>query len=166
MGKVILCGPSASGKDHARKIFETKGFTLGVSYTTRDPRPGEIEGVDYNFISKDQFKQWIKEGEWLEYDMVQNFVDGKVIEDYYGTTKDQFETYDLFIMTPIGINKIPKEYHETFVVLTFDIDKDIRTERMNNRKGWTKEKTDTRLEWEEKAFANSPADIRVTNPDF
>lgn len=166
MGKIILCGPSASGKDHARKIFTKKGFTLGVSYTTREPRPGEVNGVDYNFISKPQFERMIADDQWLEYDEVSNNVNGETIKDYYGTTKQQFDEYDLFIMTPSGIAKIPQEFHEKFVVINFDIDKDLRVNRMNAREGWDPKKTETRLAWEEKEFANSPADIRIKNPDF
>jgi len=166
MGRVILCGPSASGKDYARKMFETKGFRFGVSYTTRDPRPGEVDGLDYNFISKELFLQWDEEDKWLEWDKVKNSVNGVDQYDFYGTTKEQFEKFDLFIMTPSGIRDIPEEYQNTFVVINFDIDKDIRAKRMNNREDWTEDKTVTRLAWEEEAFKDSPSDIRVKNPDF
>ena len=166
MGKIILCGPSASGKDYARKTFEQKGFTLGVSYTTRDSRPGEVDGEDYNFMSREQFTQWIKEDKWLEYDSVDNEVDGEVVVDYYGTSKDQFDKFDLFIMTPGGIKAIPEEYQNNFIVIAFDIDKDVRTERMNKREGWTLAKTNTRLEWEKEAFKEMPSDIKIKNKDF
>jgi len=167
MGKVILCGPSASGKDYARKKFETKGFKLGVSFTTRDPRPGEVNGEDYLFITKEDFEGMIEQDMWLEYDRVDNKLeDGTVISDYYGTTKEQFELFDLFIMTPSGISKIPKEYHDQFVVIGFDIDEDIRIKRMKSGRGWEDGKIDTRLSWEKKEFADYYADIKVKNEDF
>ena len=168
MGKIILCGPSASGKDHARKVFEKKGFRLGVSYTTRDPRPGEIDGQDYYFISKREFEEMMVDDLWLEYDVVETKLpDGTVVENnYYGTTKQQFEDYDLFIMTPSGINKLPQEYKDRVVILNFDIEKELRVERMKKSRGWDENTIDARLNWEQKEFANSPADIRVKNPDF
>ena len=49
MNKIILVGKGASGKDHLRKILEGRGFTYGISYTTRPPREGEIDGQDYYF---------------------------------------------------------------------------------------------------------------------
>ena len=52
MNKIILVGKAASGKDHMRKILQGRGFTYGVSYTTRPKRPNEIDGEDYYFISK------------------------------------------------------------------------------------------------------------------
>jgi hypothetical protein len=48
--RIILCGKAASGKDHLRKILEGRGFKYGVSYTTRPPRQGEIDGKDYLFV--------------------------------------------------------------------------------------------------------------------
>lgn len=166
MGKVILCGPSASGKDYARKVYEKKGFRLGVSYTTRDPRPGEVYGKDYIFISKEEFEGMIERDEWLEYDKVSNKLDdGTVIEDYYGTTKEQFKEYDLFIMTPSGISKIPNFYQNDFITVGFDIGADLRIERMKSR-GWDEKKIQTRLDWEEKEFSDFRPDIKIKNADF
>ena len=50
--RIILCGKAASGKDHLRKILEGRGFKYGVSYTTRPPRKGEIDGKDYFFLEE------------------------------------------------------------------------------------------------------------------
>ena len=159
MGKIILCGPSASGKDHARKTLQNKGFTLGVSYTTRDPRPGEVDGIDYNFLTKNEFEDMIKDDMWLEYDGVDNKMpDGSVRVDYYGTTKDQFETNDLFIMTPSGIKKIPNEFQDRFIVLAFDIDKNTRVDRMRLGRGWPEDTINTRLSWDDREFKDFKAD--------
>lgn len=70
-GKIILLsGPSGSGKgtivNEFKKMYEDKIY-LSVSATTRSPREGEIDGVSYYFISKEDFKQRIKENRMLEY---------------------------------------------------------------------------------------------------
>jgi len=50
--RTVLVGKAASGKDHFRKVLENKGFKYAVSYTTRPPRTGEVEGKDYFFSRK------------------------------------------------------------------------------------------------------------------
>ena len=55
---MILLGPSGVGKSTLVKEIESrypKSFGFSVSYTTRDRRPDEIDGVDYNFVTKWQF---------------------------------------------------------------------------------------------------------------
>ena len=78
---VILIGKSASGKDTiARKLVEVgpKGFfTKLVGTTTRPIRENERDGVDYNFISKDEFLQLINNDMLLEYRAYNTLVDNK-----------------------------------------------------------------------------------------
>ena len=56
---LILCGPSGAGKgtllDHLTSTYPNK-FGFSVSYTTRGPREGEIDGVHYNFVPKETFE--------------------------------------------------------------------------------------------------------------
>lgn len=84
-GKLILIlGPSGSGKgtliNHAKAKYPD--FVFPVSCTTRDPRPGEQDGDVYHFISKEEFKERIAQGEFLEYAVVHN-------DNYYGTLKSE-----------------------------------------------------------------------------
>ncbi|HZK32163.1 MAG TPA: guanylate kinase [Corynebacterium sp.] len=66
---VVLAGPSAVGKStvvhRLRNVVENLYFS--VSMTTREPRPGEVDGVDYYFVSPEAFKQRIAAGEMLEW---------------------------------------------------------------------------------------------------
>jgi guanylate kinase len=66
---IVIAGPTAVGKgtvvDYIVNHFP--GFHLSVSATTRDPRPGEIEGKNYFFLSSSDFDQLIAEGQMLEY---------------------------------------------------------------------------------------------------
>lgn len=82
-GKLFLIvGPSGSGKGTVINMFKKKfsGFIYPVSYTTRLPREGEVDGEVYHFVSKDEFKRMIEGGEFLEYAVVHS-------DNYYGTSK-------------------------------------------------------------------------------
>lgn len=77
----VLSGPSGAGKgtlrEHALKNIDN--LVYSVSCTTRQPRPGETDGVEYRFISHEKFKEGISQNLFLEY--------AHVHEDYYGTSK-------------------------------------------------------------------------------
>ena len=81
----VISGASGVGKSTVlSKVMETrKDLTFSVSATTRDPRPGEIEGVSYYFVSKATFMDMILNDEFLEYD--------DHMDNYYGTPKAQLE---------------------------------------------------------------------------
>ena len=78
---VILSSPSGAGKTTITKKIQQKyqSFKISVSHTTRKPRPNEVDGVDYNFISKKEFESLIKKNEFYEH--------AKIFENYYGTHK-------------------------------------------------------------------------------
>ncbi|HJF17222.1 guanylate kinase [Globicatella sp. PHS-GS-PNBC-21-1553] len=83
---IILSGPSGVGKGTVRAaIFKDNKFNYvySVSATTRQSRPGEVDGVDYYFVSKEQFKQYIEEDALLEY--------AEYVGNYYGTPIQKIE---------------------------------------------------------------------------
>ena len=57
---VILSSPSGAGKTTLTKKIQNKykSFKISISHTTRSPRPGEIDGVDYNFVSKKKIRRF------------------------------------------------------------------------------------------------------------
>lgn len=63
---VVVSGPSGSGKGEALRVFASEGFERVVTSTTRSPRPGEQDGVDYHFVSEDDFRKRYGEDEYLE----------------------------------------------------------------------------------------------------
>src|SRR5215472_13060369 len=65
---LVVSGPSGSGKDSVIAALRTLEPRIGycVSTTTRSPRPGEIEGVHYHFVSRDRFETMAEAGEFLE----------------------------------------------------------------------------------------------------
>lgn len=77
---IVLSGPSGVGKGTVRKALFDAGdtdFKYSISMTTRPPRDGEQDCVDYFFVSKEQFETNIRNGEMLEY--------AKYVDNYYGT---------------------------------------------------------------------------------
>lgn len=68
---IVVSGPSGVGKGTLiRRLAEVEDFHLSVSATTRDERPGEQDGVDYYFLDRSDFEDWIEAGrflEWAEY---------------------------------------------------------------------------------------------------
>ena len=75
---VVLSGPSGVGKDTVlRRVFDLDpSLSYSVSYTTRAPRPGEVDGRDYSFISDADFDRMVDAGELLEWAQVHNHRSG------------------------------------------------------------------------------------------
>ena len=82
---IVISGASGVGKGTVLGIMmkKRKDLSFSVSATTRDPRPGEIDGVHYYFISREKFEEMISEGAFLEYDAH--------AANYYGTPRAQAE---------------------------------------------------------------------------
>ena len=82
---LILSSPSGAGKTTISKKIQQKhkNFKISVSHTTRKARPNEVNGVDYHFVSKDEFKKMIDSGDFYEY--------AKIFDNYYGTSKKSIQ---------------------------------------------------------------------------
>ena len=80
---IVISGPSGVGKDTVLEEMKSRGlpFHFVITATTRFPRPDETDGVDYFFLSQDEFARMIDEGELLEYAVV--------YQDYKGIPKSQ-----------------------------------------------------------------------------
>lgn len=76
---IVFSGPSGVGKGSIRNKMKFNDYVYSISSTTRAPRAGEVDGVDYNFLSKEEFQQKIEQGEMLEY--------AEFCNNYYGTDK-------------------------------------------------------------------------------
>ena len=77
----IVCAASGTGKTSLVKelLKADPGIKLSVSYTTRQPRPGEVDGREYHFVSTQKFEQMLERGEFLE--------SAQVHGNYYGTSQ-------------------------------------------------------------------------------
>lgn len=83
---IVISGPSGVGKGTVRKaLFKLEGHDLvySISMTTRPPREGEVDGVDYYFVSREEFERRIAQDAFLEY--------AEFVGHYYGTPKDKVE---------------------------------------------------------------------------
>ena len=81
---VVISGPSGVGKGTVRKALfnmPKHNLTYSVSMTTRTMRPGEVEGRDYYYVSREEFEQKIQEDKFLEY--------AEFVGNYYGTPLDK-----------------------------------------------------------------------------
>lgn len=77
---IVLSGPSGVGKSTviAELFAQRSNIYFSVSYTTRQPRVGEQDGVNYNFVSREEFERMIADDELLEY--------AEYVDNYYGTS--------------------------------------------------------------------------------
>lgn len=82
---IVISGPSGAGKGTICKSFLEKHpeVAISVSATTRQPRKGEVDGVNYYFLSREQFKEKINTNDFLEY--------AEVYDNFYGTPKNKVE---------------------------------------------------------------------------
>ncbi|HEX6593882.1 MAG TPA: guanylate kinase [Bacillota bacterium] len=115
----VLSGPSGVGKGTVRKkLFKRKSdLKYSVSMTTRKKRPGERDGVDYFFKTKEEFEQYIREGKLLEY--------AQYVNNYYGTPREYVEKtlaegYDVFLEIEVqGALQVKKNFPEGVFIFLF-----------------------------------------------
>ena len=129
---VVLSSPSGAGKTTlVKKIAQENNFKISISYTTRKARTNEVNGKDYFFISEEDFKNLIKNKEFLEY--------AKVFENYYGSSKSQvFENLNkgenvIFDIDWQGTEQIKKQ-KLNYKLITFFILPPSKSELFNRLK--------------------------------
>lgn len=159
MGKIIICGPSCSGKTFLRQKLEKSGFHFDISYTSRLQRSQEINGVHYNFISKKEFEEKIKNNFFYEYVQYNG--------DYYGTGIEEWKNSDCFIMETDGIKHINKEDRKNLFIIFLNPPIKIRTERMKKERQWNNKEIIIRLLTDKNKFKDfSDYDLIITDPNF
>lgn len=157
-GKIALVGAAASGKDYLRKRFTDRSFKYGVSCTTRPPRPGEVYGKDYYFLTQEEFQENIDSGKFVEW---QAFNDWK-----YGLTSEEFEWCDVMILNAEAVELLDNYYRDRLFVIYLDIPEETRRARLYQRN----DKDDTierRIQADNEQFGNfSNYDCIITNEKF
>lgn len=156
---MIIVGPGASGKDHLKRRLQEKGYKTSVSYTSRKSRANENDGIDYHFITETQFLTDIALNKFLEWNKFGNGA-------YYGTGRDEFDSAELFIMTPSGVRALTAEQRRESVIIYLDIPYAIRRERLLARAD-VNDDPERRLHTDAIDFDGfSDYDIKITNHDF
>ena len=102
---LLLTGKTCSGKDTIKKELLKKGMDGVVTYTTRPPRPKEIDGMSYHFISKDEF--FYKNGQvFFAVTTSYKVANGDIW--YYGTAKKDLSDNKVIIVNPDGLRNLNK----------------------------------------------------------
>lgn len=144
---LVLVGASASGKtDIAKILIDEYGFKKMITTTSRKPRKGEVNGVDYNFISKKVFENRMKKNRFLE-TVCYN-------DNYYGTPKKGATKEKVLIVEPDGANSIYDHEIKDTVIILLETEEETRKERMLER-GDNLIETIDRLEKDKEHFNKS-----------
>jgi len=165
--KCVIMGPSGSGKDFLMRKLIEKGLNGCLKWTTRPKRKLEKQGIDYNFVNESDFFQSIKDNKFLTYQKFEVEPDGSNPETwYYGISLDEFDTSQVFIMTPGEFEDINPEQRRDCFVVYLDIDRSVRESRLNIRE----DKNDSvkrRLDADDYDFQYfKDYDLKITDPEF
>ena len=142
----VFSAPSGAGKTTIVKdiLKSFPEFKFSVSATTRKKRPGEIDGVDYYFISEDEFKRKIENNEFVEWE--------KFYDYYYGTLKKTIDENlangytTIFEVDVKGALNIKKVYHDAVLIFIVPPSIEELKERLRKRNTETDEDLRKRLE--------------------
>ena len=129
----VISAPSGTGKTTIRRELEKRapGIRYSVSCTTRKPRIGEKEGVDYFFIKKEEFESGIKEGRFLEW--------AKVFGNYYGTDRTYVNEliskgYDVILDIDVqGASQVRAREKNVVTIFVLPPSMDVLKERLLKR---------------------------------
>ncbi|MBP0968547.1 MAG: guanylate kinase [Oscillospiraceae bacterium] len=142
---IVLSGPSGCGKDTIlRRIRELDpSVAANISYTTRTPRPGETDGINYHFVSREEFRKNIDSGMMLEYN--------EYAGNYYGTSKKTINGFlekGTTVVLTIDVNggrNVKSVYPGAMLLFLMPPSiRDLR-ERINNRGKMDEEELKARL---------------------
>lgn len=143
---IILTGASASGKTEVGKLLASEyGYKKVITYTTRPMRIGEVDGVDYHFVSKDEFLRLKNENFFFETVEYNN--------NCYGTAKNSLNGKCYLIVDAKGLDTYNASELE-FVSFYLDCDEDVRYTRMIGR-GDNVDDAKKRIIVDRKAFPDS-----------
>lgn len=141
----IITAASGTGKTSLVKqlIATTNDLAVSISHSTRQPRPGEIDGQHYHFVSREIFADMIKQGEFLEH--------AEVFENYYGTAQSTVEfmlSNGLDVILEIdwqGALQVQKLRPDATTIFILPPDRQSLRQRLSNRGQDSQEVIERRL---------------------
>ena len=146
----VFSGASGVGKSTvlARVMAERADLKFSVSATTRAPRPGEVDGESYYFVTKEQFEEMIARGEFLEYDAH--------MANYYGTPENQLneklKTGSVILdIEPVGAFNVRAKRADAVLIFVAPPSLEELERRLRSRGDTSEEQMQLRLErarWE------------------
>lgn len=147
---IVISGASGVGKGTVLGIMmeKRKDLSFSVSATTRPPRPGEIDGVHYYFITREKFEAMIAAGEFLEYDAH--------AANYYGTPRAQAEEKQshgpvLLDIEPKGAKQVKEKAPDAVLIFIMPPSVQELERRLRGRGDTSEEQIQMRMEratWE------------------
>ena len=154
---IILTGKSGTGKDTILNKLVEKGYSPTVSVTSRPKRPNEVDGKDYHFVTKEEFKMMIENKSFVEYRTYNTLVDGKPDVWYYGTAWDECYSKDndkVMVLDLDGVKGILKHMPRFIFKIIYLVTSDKERERRaKERGGYDKSEFDRRVKADKKAFS-------------
>jgi guanylate kinase len=141
----VVSAPSGAGKTTLCKALtdSLENLTHSISYTTRKPRPGEIDGRDYYFATEERFRNMVRAGDFAEW--------AQVHSNLYGTSRrvlDDMRTERIDVILDIdtqGAKQIKEKYHEAVFIFIMPPSLEILEERLRNRKSDHEEEIKKRM---------------------
>lgn len=134
---LIICGKSGSGKDALlKRLVQHYSFTPIISTTSRPPRFGEMDGVAYNFVTKEMFLDLIHRDRLIEYRTYNTLVNNIPDTWYYGIEKRSLQPWARYvvILDITGTQKFLEYFgKENCCVVYINVSDDVRTLRAKNR---------------------------------
>lgn len=123
---IILTGASASGKTvTALDLQKRYGLIKAITTTTREKRVGETDGVEYFFVTKEEFLKRLNENKFVEHSLYNN--------NYYGCGTDQVNDNKIVVLDPNGLHSFLKLKDKNVVSFLLIADEKTRRERMSSR---------------------------------
>lgn len=153
---IVVSGPAGSGKGTVNsQLVATGNFVFSVSATTRAPRPGEINGVNYHFIDREEFMRRIDENGFLEYTTY--------CDNYYGTPlKEALAVLEsgknlILEIECDGAKNVKKIFPDAVLIMLIPPSFAIQEERLRGRATETEEVIQKRLEKTKREIAQLDA---------
>lgn len=142
---VVVSGPSGAGKGTvlANAIKADSNLKYSISVTTRQPRKGEVDGVNYFFKSMEEYEQMIHDDEFLESECVYG--------NYYGTPKNNVikmleQGYDVILEIDVkGALNIKSKFDKAIMIFITPLDTKTIEQRLRGRSSETQEQLEIRI---------------------
>jgi guanylate kinase len=164
---LVVSAPSGAGKTSlCRAITDSlENLTHSISYATRKPRPGEIDGRDYHFVSPERFQDMIQDGDFAEWAEVHSNLYGtsrRVLDDMVGKGIDVILDIDTQ-----GAKQIKQKYKDAIYVFIMPPAFDVLEERLRNRNSDKEDEIKKRMRRAHEEIKDyTMYDYLVVNHDF